>query len=399
MASKSERLAGAVIAIGAIQLLQPFLVDTYLPSTNAISIGLGVQVSVVQLSLSAVALGAGIGQLLAGPISDSVGRRRPLFYALALYSLASLLVAAAPSAPFFFGMRALQGLAGSAITVMSVAMLRDLYQGLALIRANSRVMAIGAISWFVGPAAGSLLLGFTNWRGVSLILAGAAALVFWYSWRNIPETKPIESRSAHAFRGMGHRFFQVLHDRSFIGFMVMQMAIGVALFGYLGMTPILFDNNYHLGSQVGFFVSINSFGAYLGVQVGSRLAQRIEPKWVVILGVLLALADGGYLMALAPTSPSVWLIEAGLFVWTFIFGLTITPIQALALQPHGEEAGTAAAVLGAVGSLATTAAGPYLTTLDAHSSGGIGGNLALMMVIAIIALAVLVRPWSLKPLR
>lgn len=386
-------------AIGAIQFLQPFSVDFYLSSTGDVAQDLKVNASAVQLALSVLTLGFALGQILAGSISDAIGRRKPLFWAIGLYIVASLGAALASNIYLYGSIRMVQGLAGSAASVISVAIMRDLYSGMSLIKSSSRVSLVGAAAWVIGPAIGSLMLNFTDWRGISLFIACAGLLIGIFAWNSLPETNHEDSRSEYALKGIGKRFVNVFKDRVFFGLAIMQMAIGTAMFGYLGLTPLVFDSQYGLGEQVGMFIAINSFGAYVGVQVGSRLAKVVLPQWLVVIGLVLTAATGAYLYLIAPSSPSVFAMEIGLFAFTFLFGLTVTPIQGLALTSHGTEAGTAAAVLGVMNFLGPSLAGPYFTMLNRTTSAGIGQNMFLFMLIAIASVMILVRPWSLAKLK
>mgnify|MGYP000034056894 FL=1 len=390
-----ERIPHLVISIALMQILQPLVIDPYLPATAVLSKDFSTTNTQIQLVLAVVTFGFFVGQMITSPISDSIGRRRPLFVSLGLYVLTCLAVAMAPTLEFFFVARTLQGLTAASMSVISVAMLRDLNSGVALIKASSKIMAIGSIIWFIGPIFGTVMLTYFNWRIMSLVIAAVAVIVFLVVWKFMPETKPIQNRNDFIFKGMKPRFIHVLKDRSFVGFLVIQMAINVMLFGYLGVIPMLFDSAYGLGQNVGYFISINSFGAYLGIQLGSFLSTRFSAQKMLYIFFGVAVIDGFYLMQISGEQPSVWFVEAGFFVLTLMFGATYTPIQALSLQSHGEEAGTAAALLGSIGSLASAIAGPYLTSLDRTTSFGIGLNAFGTMSIAIVIYHFVVRPKNL----
>ncbi len=387
-----------IASIGAIQFLQPFSVDIYLSSGEQVAESLSVTASEVQLALAVLTLGFALGQILAGSISDAIGRRKPLFWAIGLYVVASVGVSLASNIYLFAGVRMIQGVAGSAVSVISMAILRDLYSGMSLIKASSNVSVLGAFAWVLGPLLGSLMLNFTDWRGISIFIAIVGSLIGLLTWNVLPETNHENTRSDFIFKGIGARFAKVFRDRVFFGLALMQMAIGITMFGYLGITPILFANEFNLGEQVGMFIAINSFGAYIGVQVGARLAKYILPQWLLFGGLVLVALNGLYLVYLAPQFSTVFSIEIGLFAWTFLFGVTVTPIQALALSSHGSEAGTAAAVIGVMNFLGPTIAGPYFTTLDRQTSAGIGQNMFVFMIVGIVSVLVFVRPWSLAKL-
>ena len=377
-------------------MLQPFSNDPFLPSGLQISHDLEISTQLVQLSLSALSLGFSMGTLFAGPVSDSIGRRRPLMAALAIYVVGTLLCAFAPNYAVFIVARILQGLAGSALAVVGTAILRDLYSGLGQIKATSRAMLVGSLSWFIGPSAGSLLLGFTNWRGIALIVLVVSVVFGLIAIRVLPETKPLADRSLHIFKGMGHRFGNVLKDRPFRGFVLTGMFINIGLMAYLGIIPLMFAKAFNVQSdQVGLFFAVNSFAAYLGVQSVGKLAQRFPAKWLLTGFLFLDIVVAAVMLAISPGHPSVWLYEAVLLVWIFVYGTSVTPIQALALQAHGEEAGTAVALMNSVGSMGPVFAAPLYTLVDKSSGAGLSEMLLFTSVLAFLSLMLVVRPWRL----
>ena len=394
-----ENRAKTILAIGLLFTLQPFTNDPFLPSGLQISKDLAVSSSMIQLSLSALSLGFALGTVFAGPLSDSIGRRRPLIMGLGLYIIGAMLCAFAPSYPIFVMARILQGTAGSALAVVGIAILRDLYSGMAQIKASSRAMLVGSLSWFIAPTAGSLLLNLTNWRGVALIVGGLGAVIGLLAIQVLPETKLKDDRAEHVFTGMGHRFLNVLRDRPFRGLVLTNMFISMGLMGYLGFLPLLFARLFGVQSnQVGLFFAINSFAAYVGVQSVSKLAQRYQAKWLLMAFVILAITVSLLLVLVSPLHPSLWLYEGLLMVWIFVYGTSVTPIQALALQAHGEESGTAMAVMATAGSLGPVLAGPVYTMIDRSSGVGLGALLLVFSVLALASLIFVVRPWRLAKL-
>src|ERR1700736_6603607 len=169
MASTPE-LAGAVSAVapdrtrverarlfvllGGLTAFGPLSIDMYLPALPAIGRDLAASESVIQLTLTACLVGLALGQIVAGPLSDRLGRRRPLLIGVAGYVLASLLCATAPAAPVLVTFRLLQGLAGAAGIVIARAIVRDLYVGSAAARYFSRLILIFGIAPILAPVLG-----------------------------------------------------------------------------------------------------------------------------------------------------------------------------------------------------------------------------------------------------
>lgn len=382
-----------IFIIGGLQTLQPFALDPYLPSGPIIARGFDVPDSLIQLTLSALTLGFALGQLIAGPLSDSIGRRRPMIIGSALYVLASFLVALAPSIELFFASRFLQGIAGAAVLVVGNAVLRDLYDGLPLLKIMGRVLLIQALAWFIGPFAGSQLLQFMDWRGVSSILATYAILMLVVAIKFLQETLKLENRREQIFAGMAMRFVHVLKDRIYVGLVLISMLNGIALWAYLVVTPFVLTNQYGLSpAEFGLLLTMNSFGAYLGVQVSSKLAQWIPAQWILVGLHVASIAIGVTLVSLSASRAPLWLVAGLVWVFVFAFGMTVTPIGALSLAPHGNEAGTAASLMAVLGSLATAFAGPFYTTLSKQNMSGVGITIAAAHALALASMVTIVNP-------
>lgn len=389
-----------ILIIGGLQTLQPFSLDPYLPSGPIIARGFEVPDSLIQLTLSALTLGFALGQLIAGPLSDSIGRRRPMLIGSVLYVLASFLVALAPNIELFFASRFIQGVAGAAVLVVGNAVLRDLYDGLPLLKIMGRVLLIQALAWFIGPFAGSQLLQFMDWRGVSAILATYAILMLIAAIKFLPETLKHEDRRDQIFAGMAMRFVHVLKDRIYVGLVIISMLNGISLWAYLVVTPFVLTNQYGLSpAEFGLLLTMNSFGAYLGVQVSSKLAQRVPAQWILVGLHVVSVVIGVLLLVLSAGNPPLWLVAGLVWLFVFFFGMTVTPIGALSLAPHGNEAGTAASLLAVLGSLATAIAGPFYTTLSKQNMSGVGLTIAAAHALALLTMVTIVNPRKVPTLK
>lgn len=395
--TKQKLQIGLIVLIAFLGTFQPFGLDPYLPNIQPIADDFGVSGELIQLTLSAYTLGIAAGVLVAGPLSDAVGRRRPALVALLAFSAASFMTAFASSIEWFFAGRTLQGFFASALLVVGAAMMRDLYTGLLLVRAVGRQMLVQSTSWFIGPFLGSAILYISDFRGLGIGLGIFALPIFVLVWRSLPDTMPLETRQKNTLSELFARFANVFKDRSFNGFVVIQVCINVALFSYLSVAPFVYDGRYGIESnQVGIFLAINSMAAYLGTQIGARLSLKLQPQWVL----LLALCVGGFAgIAQMATAQFDWgfvAFTSFIALFTFGFGMSTTPIYALSMVPHPHEAGTAQAMMGMAGMVATSAAGPLYVAVDHMSSIGIGAIMLGFMIVAVIALFAVVQPSKLK---
>src|SRR5579885_3388109 len=166
-----------VLVLGALTAIGPLTIDTYLPALPSISRDLAASESAVQATLTGILLGMGLGQLLVGPLSDAIGRRKPLIAGISLHILASVLCAFAPSVEVLTVGRVLQGLGNAAVAVVAMAMVRDVFVGSAAATLLSRLMLVSGMAPILAPSLGGAILRLTSWRGVFAVLAVAGVLL------------------------------------------------------------------------------------------------------------------------------------------------------------------------------------------------------------------------------
>ena len=144
----------------------------------------------MQLTLTGTLIGLALGQLVLGPLSDALGRRRPLLAGTALHVVASLLVLVAPNIAVLGALRVLQGVGTAAGAVIALAIVRDLYDGRAAATMLSRLFLVLGAAPVLAPTIGGELLRFTSWRGIFALLAVYGVLMLVVGWFFLPETLP-----------------------------------------------------------------------------------------------------------------------------------------------------------------------------------------------------------------
>jgi DHA1 family bicyclomycin/chloramphenicol resistance-like MFS transporter len=189
-----RRYVQLVLVLGAMMAIGPLTIDTYLPALPQLSSEMGATDSQAQLTITGLLVGLGFGQLIIGPLSDAFGRRKPLLIGLGAHGGMSLLCAAAPSIGLLAVTRTLQGLAGAAVAVVVMAVVRDLFTGIRAAQLLSRLILVLGVAPILAPSLGSALLNVTSWRGIFVALALAAVALWLLAWRALPETLPAASR-------------------------------------------------------------------------------------------------------------------------------------------------------------------------------------------------------------
>lgn len=228
---------GMLVVLGALSAFGPLSTDMYLPGLPAMARDLGVSPSTAQLTLSGCLIGLAIGQLIAGPLSDALGRRKPLLLGLVAYVAASTLCAVSPGIAVLLAARFVQGLAGAAGIAIARAIVRDRFEGVAAARAYAMLMVVTGLGPIVAPIAGGLLLHVTDWRGIFVALAAIGALILVGAAVLIPETLSPQARHSGGLPTTRAAIGILLHDRRYVGHtLACALAFGT-LMAYISASP------------------------------------------------------------------------------------------------------------------------------------------------------------------
>jgi MFS transporter, DHA1 family, multidrug resistance protein len=386
-APEAERAAGRlgrvrlVIILGALSAFGPLSIDMYLPALPALGRDFGAGASQTQLTLSACLLGLAAGQMFAGPISDALGRRRPLLVGVGAYALASLLCMVAPSVEALVALRFVQGLAGAAGIVISRAVVRDLYAGVAVARFFSLLMLVNGLAPILAPLIGGQLLRLTSWRGVFATLAVIGTLLFLAAALGLRETLPRRSRQSGGVRATLATFRALLADRFFVGYALSCGLAFAAMFAYIAGSPFVLQEIYGVSPQIfGVLFGVNALGIMAAGQVNGRLVGRVSPRRLLIVGLVASALGGIGLLAAVAWGVGLVGVLPALFLVVASVGFTSPNATTLALSGHPRTAGSASALLGVLQYAIGAAAAPLV---------GIGGaRTALPMGLVIAALSV-----------
>lgn len=364
-----------VLVLGAMSAFGPLSIDLYLPAFPVLADDLRASPSLVQLTVTTCLLGLAGGQLVAGPVSDRFGRKRPLLVGVGLFVVASLLCAAAPGTTTLLLARALQGLTGSAGIVIARAVARDLYDGPELVRFFSLLLLVNGLTPILAPSLGAQLLGYTSWRGLFVVLAGVG-VVMWVSvavW--LPETLPAPARREGGVRDALATYRRLLGERSFVAVLLTSGFVFGALFVYIAGSSFLLQDSYGLSArQFALAFGLNAAGLIAAAQVTARLVQRAGPRRLLGVGVLQAVAGGLLLLSAISLDASVLFVLAALLVTVSAVGVVAPTGAALALADHAAVAGSASALLG----VANYLLGSLLAPLS-----GLGGRTVFAAVLLV----------------
>ncbi|MFJ9152654.1 multidrug effflux MFS transporter [Streptomyces sp. NPDC102270] len=387
------------LLLGGLTATPPLAMDMYLPSLPQVTDSLHAPAATVQLTLTACLLGMALGQLVVGPMSDRWGRRRPLLAGLLAYVVATALCALAPTVEFLVGFRLVQGLAGAAGIVIARAVVRDLYDGVAMARFFSTLMLIGGVAPIVAPLIGGQILRVTDWRGVFVVLTVIGALLAALVWARLPETLPAAQRRTGGVVEALHSMRRLLADLPFTGYMLTGGFAFAALFAYISASPFVIQEIYGASPQTfSLLFGVNSVGLVVVGQInGKLLVGRVSLERVLGVGLLTVTAAATALLLMTTGvfgEVGLFPVAAGLFVLMSAMGVVLPNAQSLALLRTKHSAGSASALLGTSSFLIGAIASPLVGMAGEGTAVPMAVVQLAAALVALLCFMAMCRPWN-----
>ena len=335
---------GFALLLAALSALGPFSIDTYLPSFPEMAERLNATPLEVQQTLSAYLIPFAVMALWHGAISDALGRRRVILWALALFGIASAGCAFATRIEHLWLLRALQGISAGAGIVISRAIVRDLYDGAAAQKLMSHVAITFALAPAIAPVIGGWLQSWFGWRSVFVFLTLLTGVLAFACWRWLPETLPPAKRQSLHPAYLARTYWKVLSTPSFLtataalafnfcGFFIYVLSAPMFLMTHLGVSEREFL--WLFGPAMG--------GLMLGSWFSGHLAGKLTPMQCIARGFAIMAAAAVLNLAISQWLPPglPWSVLP-LFVYTTGMALAMSALTVLALDPFASERGLAA---------------------------------------------------------
>lgn len=344
------------IALFALMMsLTALSMDAILPGFQHIAHDLGIQdYQKTQWIVSSLIVGMVFGELLFGPLSDSIGRKKSILIGVGIYILGSIIALSSSSLFMLLLGRAIQGLGVAGPKIASRALIRDLYQGPDMARIMSYVMVIFILVPILAPALGQLVMVFGSWRWVfAAFIVQAFIASFWLALRQA-ETLPREQSRPLSFSRLLNDGRFILSQRDVMAYTTIAGCIFGGLMLYLSVAQSVFQDIYQTGEYFPLYFAILSIGAGLASFSNGRLVHRLGMAFSVTCALCLLIVASFVLLCLcfffAGSPPFYAFMGLGILIF-FSYGLVFGNINAMALEPLGNMAGLAASIISSLSSL------------------------------------------------
>jgi MFS transporter, DHA1 family, multidrug resistance protein len=336
------------LLLGLLTAVGPVSTDMYLPAFPAIEAALGGEPGTAQLTLATWFVGLAIGQITQGPLSDRLGRRGPLIVGTVIYTLASVGCAVAPNLFTLSTMRLVAALGGSASMVITRAIVRDLTDGHAAAKLMSKLMLVMGAAPILAPTLGGLVLAFAGWQAIFWICALYGAVSCVAVVLLLPETLPPVRRVKLSLGAQIGRYNTIIRERGFVTRSLMGGFAMFAMFAYLGGSPAVFIDIYHLPPPLyGTVFGCCAAGYIAASQINPRLLPRFGSDLLTRIAVRVFLCASIVLLVMAFLQvPYWWAIALPIFVMMTTQGFTMPNATVGALTRHAAHAGSASALMG-----------------------------------------------------
>lgn len=385
-----------IILLGIIAALGPLSIDLYLSGFPEIAKDLNTPINYVSLTLTAYFIGIAIGQLINGPLLDRFGRKKPLIIGVSLYIISGIGCFFAPDIYILITLRFIMALGGSVGMVATRALIRDNFEHKDIARAFSTLILVFGTAPIFAPMLGSFILQEFGWRYNFLALALYGALILFLIIRYLKDVRgPQEDYSIKPIAVL-QSYGGLLKDPRFLLYALASGFGMMAMFAYISGSPFVvrevlgFDEiNYAL-------VFGSNALAYIGASQINRLVLRkydvLQTSKVVSIGF--AVLGFGLLINTFLGIPSLPLFLVNFLLFLSLLGFINPNLQALALEPFKAQAGSAAALIGALRMLVGTLASAYISVFHDESAWPM---ISLMAISALVLLVLLWNPkWQIK---
>ena len=359
-----------VIVMALMTSFVALSIDAMLPALGVIGNDISISdTNDRQLIITLLFLGMAFGQLFWGPLSDSFGRKPVVLVGASVFVCGCLVSALSQDLETMLAGRFLQGLGAAASRIITIAIIRDRYEGNAMAQIMSLIMSVFILVPMVAPAIGQGILWIAGWREIFVVLMVLALIVqAWFAFRQ-PETLEVENRIPFSTKNLWSAFVEVSTNRQAMGYSVCASLVFGAFVGYLSSSQQILQEQYQLGDAFALYFALIAASIGIASYANSSLVMRFGMEKLSLIAVVSLCVLSVLFLSIAwslEAGPPFWATLCFLIAGFFPIGILFGNFNALAMQSLGHVAGMATTVIGSV----TTFASLSLGTLVGQAYNG-----------------------------
>jgi len=343
-----------VALMASLMSVAALAIDALLPALDIIGIDIGSTQAVDnQLLVTMIFLGLGVGPLVFGPLSDSMGRKPIVYMGFALFIIASFICVLATSLEMMILGRIIQGIGLSAPRTIAIAIIRDRYSGDYMARIMSFVTVVFLLVPIVAPAMGKLVLDYYNWQGIFYVQVIISAMVSIWFWRRQPETLAGEHRVIFSNRIILKGFREVLRQKRTMGYTLVSGFVVGSFLIYISSSQQIFHNQYGLKEEFPYIFAGLAIAIGAAIFLNGTLVLRFGMEKLVNISLIgfFGVSLLYVLLFYGSLNPSVEILFLFFGLQFFAIGFLFGNLRALAMEPVGHIAGIAAAITGFISTI------------------------------------------------
>ena len=353
--------------LASIVAITPLAIDMYLPAMLVIADDLQTSMPNVQISLSIYLAGYALGMLFFGPIADQIGRRKLAKIGLTLFGITSLALAFTTDIYAFWVLRTVQAFTGAAATVVVPGIIRHIYQKNTA-KGMSYVSMIMMVAPLLAPSIGSLILGFSVWSTIFLILAAYSFIILAFVHVYLIDI-PIFKSNLKGLPLFFNSYKTILSNKDARADILSSMFVSFGFFCFLTSVPFVYLDLFKVSEQLfGILFAFNVVALMLGNFLNTRIVPRIGSRKMLYYGLIFGLLSGAALLTFSIMQLSLYFIVGAIAPLMMSLGIIASNADSLILMKFEANTGTATAVIGTLRFGSGALVGPLLAILHAKSA-------------------------------
>lgn len=378
MKAKQISFIEFIALVAILMSLVSMTINMLLPAFHDISMDFNLESSNdVQLSISLLYLGLGVSQLFYGALSDSIGRKQTVYIGLILFCLGCLVSYLANSLNILLFGQLVQGLGLGSIRVMSVAIVRDQYNGNRMAKAMSFIMVVYILTPTISPILGKIVITLTNWRMLFLIYMFFGAFILLLFKNRMTETLPKEKQKRFTLVEVSKTLLEILKNRKSVGFTIILGLYSGVFITYLNLSQAIFEFQYNLKELYPYYFAFLALSIGLASFVNGKLVTSLGAERITKITIIIStLSSIPFLIINYYYILPFWIFVVFMFIQLFGYGLLIGNLNAMAMSPLGHAAGLGASIVGAISTIISVPLSIYI--------GGFYSDTALPIILAFL---------------